>query len=335
MENMAGNIISESVTNTKTIFAYNMEEKVVNMYVNVLSGKDKSVFKRSIVIGALFGASQFILFATYATLFYAGGNFMAQHTLELRNMLKSIFCIFFAAFGIGHAQQYLGDLSEAQKALISLFKLFDEPSLIDPFEKKIVPKDISGKIEFRNVVFSYPTRPSQVILNGLSFTIYPGQRAAFIGYSGSGKSTIVQLLERFYDVQSGEILIDDLNIKNYDLIMLRKLISLVMQEPVLFKKDIIENIKYGKLDATKEEIVKAATEAKILKFIQPEYDKNILPVSGGEKQRIAIARAIIKQPRILLLDEATSALDKLVEEDIQKSLEEIMQNKTSIVVAHR
>jgi ABC-type multidrug transport system fused ATPase/permease subunit len=192
-----------------------------------------------------------------------------------------------------------------------------------------------GKIEFRNVIFSYPTRPNQIILNRLNFTIHPGQRAAFIGYSGSGKSTVVQLLERFYDVQGGEILIDDINIKNYDLIALRKLISLVMQEPVLFKKDIIDNIRYGKLDATKEEIIIAASEAKIIKFIQPEYDKNILPVSGGEKQRIAIARAIIKQPKILLLDEATSALDKLVEEDIQRSLDEVMKNKTSIVIAHR
>lgn len=336
LENMAGNVISESVTNTKTLFAYNMQNKVVDMYVKILRGKDKQIFKRSLMIGALFGLSQFMIFGTYATLFYAGGNFMAQGTLEMKNMLKSIFCIFFAAFGIGHAQQYIGDLSEANKALVNLFKLFDEPSLIDPFEKKqIVPKEIIGRIEFRDVFFSYPTRPNQIILNGLNFTIEPGQRAAFVGYSGSGKSTIIQLLERFYDVQGGEVLIDNINIKDYDLISLRKLISLVMQEPVLFKKDVIENIKYGKLDATPEEIRIAATEAKIEKFIAPEYDKNVLPVSGGEKQRIAIARSIIKQPRILLLDEATSALDKLVEEDIQKSLENIMRNKTSIVVAHR
>ncbi len=188
-----------------------------------------------------------------------------------------------------------------------------------------------GKIEFKNVSFSYPTRKTQIIYKDLSFTILPGQSVAFVGLSGSGKSTIIQLLERFYDVTNGQILIDDVDIRSYDIVSLRNMISLVGQEPVLFKGSIADNIRYGKLDATEQEVRKAAEKAKISSRID---DANI-NVSGGEKQRVAIARAVIRDPKILLLDEATSALDKKIEEEIHQALDEIMKGRTSIVIAHR
>jgi ABC-type multidrug transport system fused ATPase/permease subunit len=177
------------------------------------------------------------------------------------------------------------------------------------------------------------------VLKNLNFIIQPGQIAAFVGPSGSGKSTIVQLLERFYDIptddmiSSGQILIDDVDIRNYDPLCLRNFISLVGQEPVIFKRSVKENIRYGKLNANDFEIEQAAEKAQIKYLVNEEVLD--FPVSGGEKQRIAIARAIIRAPKILLLDEATSALDKNTEIEIQKSLEEMMVNRTSIVIAHR
>jgi ABC-type multidrug transport system fused ATPase/permease subunit len=185
-------------------------------------------------------------------------------------------------------------------------------------------------------------------------TIYPGQQVALVGYSGSGKSTIIQLLTRFYDVEDGkgEILIDDVNIKDYNLYELRKKIGLVSQEPVLFKRNVLENVRYGRLDASNEECIEAAREANIMKFFEGDKmlqeignnkkddgDKKVGtkedPVSGGEKQRLAIARAFLKNPVVLLLDEATSALDKDSEILVQASLDKLAANRTSIAIAHR
>ena len=157
-----------------------------------------------------------------------------------------------------------------------------------------------------------------------------------VGYSGSGKSTIIQLIERFYDVNDGEILIDNINIKDYNLYELRKKIGLVSQEPVLFKRNVYENILYGKLDSNYEEVLNAAKKASIGKFFnEKETGTKEDPVSGGEKQRLAIARVFLKNPVILLLDEATSALDKESEIEVQKSINELQKGRTSVAVAHR
>jgi len=209
--------------------------------------------------------------------------------------------------------------------------------LIDVSEteiKGIKKANYSGKIEFKNVKFSYPTRPDINIFNGLSFVIESGQNVAFVGASGSGKSTIISLIERFYDVNEGQVLIDDVDIREYDLKQLRKNIGIVMQEPVLFKRTIKENIQYGRLDATDEEIMQAAKDAYIETLLEESENKDV-PISGGQKQRVAIARAILKNPTILLLDEATSALDSKSEDFVKGSLDKLMQNRTSVVVAHR
>ena len=188
------------------------------------------------------------------------------------------------------------------------------------------------------MTFSYPTKPEIDVLKNVSFIIEPGQSAGLVGYSGCGKSTIIQLIERFYDVEDGkgEVLIDDINIKDYNLYLLRKKIGLVSQEPVLFKRSVYDNILYGKLDATKEEVLNAAHAAAIQKFFNAkEMGTKEDPVSGGEKQRLAIARTFLKNPVILLLDEATSALDKESEKAVQASIDVLQKGRTSIAVAHR
>ena len=171
-------------------------------------------------------------------------------------------------------------------------------------------------------------------MKNINLTIEPGQSAALVGYSGCGKSTIIQLLERYYDINQGEILLDGVNIKEYDLYHLRKKIGLVSQEPVLFKRSVYENILYGRLDATREEVFNSAKRAAIEKFFNKK-ELGTKEDSGGEKQRLAIARAFLKNPTILLLDEATSALDKESELEVQKSIDELQKGRTSIAVAHR
>ena len=215
-------------------------------------------------------------------------------------------------------------------------------SLIHPFlrenQNKIEPDNIKGKIEFRNVTFAYPTKPEIDVLKNVSFVLEPGQSAGLVGYSGSGKTTIIQLIERFYDVEDGkgEILIDDINVKNYNLYNLRKKIGLVSQEPVLFKRSLYENILYGRLDALKEEVISSAKAAFIEKFfINEQMSRKEDPVSGGEKQRLALARTFLKDPIILLLDEATSALDRESEKIVQKSIDKLQKGRTSLSIAQR
>jgi len=332
----AGSILSESVINTKTIFSYNMQSTVVNLYKEILDRKSKDLVCQSIINGVLFGISQFVVFIIYAVLFYAGGQFMLKGYLTLKSMMSAIFAILMSAFGLGMAQQYIKDYSESRTALMNLTRVLDEKTEIDPYEDGKVEADkmdFQGEIEFDNVTFSYPTMKNRIVMSGLSFKIPAGHSVAFVGKSGCGKSTIIQLLERFYDVNSGEIRVSGKNIKDFDLISYRKKIGLVMQEPILFKRPLKDNIRYGKPDATDEEIMSASKLAKIDDLVRDGSNKSI--TSGGQKQRIAIARAIIKSPAILLLDEATSALDSENEKIVQEALDQVMVGRTSIIIAHR
>ena len=204
---------------------------------------------------------------------------------------------------------------------------------------KLSANNIKGKIEFRNVFFAYPFKPEHVILKDISFTILPGQKVALVGNSGCGKSSIIQLMNRFYDVEEGkgEILIDDVNIKDYNLFELKKKIGFVQQEPSAFRRSNLENIRYGKLDATNEECNEAAKKVNALNILERDNDKNFKEknITSGDKQKLAIARIFLKSPPILLLDEPTSTLDKESELEIEKSLDILSKDKTTITIAHR
>lgn len=338
----AGSILSEAVINTKTIFSYSMQDKIVEMYADIIFERKKNQSKRAScwrlsINGVFYSLTQFVIFAMYATLFYVGGNIYQKDESTFTEILRAIFTILFSALGVGIAQMFVGDYAAAKKSIISLQKILDTKSEIDvqesKFKGKPIPFGLKGKIEFKNVKFRYKGSTSYVFRN-LNFTINPGEQVAFVGASGAGKSTIISLIERFYDVTDGQILIDDVNIKDYNLIDLRKRIGIVLQQPALFNRTIRENIRYGRLDCDDEEIDKAAKEANIQSMLIDD-ETNEINVSGGEKQRIAIARAILKNPNILLLDEATSALDKENEEAIKESLKTVMKSRTSVIVAHR
>ena len=378
----AGAILSECVTNTKTIYSYNFQNHAVKMYMDVLEYNRKKFLKDSLFAGFFVGLGQFALFAGNATVFHQAKKYILSGDIDSEDMALALNIVMTSCGSIGNGLAQLGDIKKAVIAFKSIYSALDTKVLINPFKRdnadKISALNIKGKIELRHVYFAYPTRPEQVIIKDVSFTVYPGQQVALVGYSGSGKSTIIQLLTRFYDVEDGkgEILIDDVNIKDYNLYELRKKIGLVSQEPVLFKRSVLENVRYGKLDATDEECIEAARQANIMKFFTKEKMHQVLdvgtkkealskkkekkeepkdqnatgadgqpkeekvgakedPVSGGEKQRLAIARAFLKDPTILLLDEATSALDRDSEKLVQASLDKLSANRTSIAIAHR
>jgi ABC-type multidrug transport system fused ATPase/permease subunit len=222
-----------------------------------------------------------------------------------------------------------------------ILEILEEKSEVD-IEKEKVLNPIEGNISFKNVKFSYPSRKDVEVLKGINFEIEAGKKIALVGHSGAGKSTIVQLLMKFYPDFEGEILIDGQNIKKQDVTFLRQNIAIVPQEVILFGGSILENIVYGKPGATLEEVESASKKANALEFIEKFPDKfetivgdRGIKLSGGQRQRIAIARAILKDPAILLLDEATSALDSESEKLVQDALNELMKGRTSIIIAHR
>ena len=335
----AGSIISECVISTKTIFSFNFQQKAVDIYSSILEKENNGILKKGIFSGLLFGIGIFITFACRAVLMKCSYLFIKNQTLNYEDMMCALNCLLTMG-GICHSLMLLAELPKAREAFRSLFRILRTPSEIiaieDVNKDKQFPSEFKGKIEFKNVTFAYPTKPENIILNNLSLTINPGQHAALVGFSGSGKSTIIQLIERYYDPVKGDVFIDDINVKDYNLYKLRKKIGLVSQEPVLFKRSVYENILYGKLDAKENEVIEAAEKAAINKFFKNEQkgEKNET-VSGGEKQRLAIARAFLKDPSILLLDEATSALDKESEIEVQKSINELQKGRTSVAVAHR
>ena len=338
----AGGILSECVINTKTIYSFNFQKEAVRMYLNVLDRAKKDFLRDSICKGLLIGIGIFSTFCSKATIYHFASVFIRNESLKFEEMTICVSLSVTISIGCSNGLKGLVFLSKAEKSFDSIFRALDTKSEIDVTKEgnqnKISAKNIKGKIEFKNVTFAYPTKLNQNVLNGVNLCIEPGQSAALVGYSGCGKSTIIQLLERFYDVAdgNGEILIDGVNIKDYNLLELREKIGLVSQEPVLFKRSVYENILYGNLNATKDEVLEAAKRAHIEKFFdQQQMGTKEDPVSGGEKQRLAIARCFLKNPVILLLDEATSALDKESEVEVQKSLFELQKCRTSVSIAHR
>jgi len=259
------------------------------------------------------------------------------------DVVTTFFATITGFFAIGMIGPHVEKIQKAREAAFNIFEILDTKPIIvesDPQGKK--PKELNGEIEFKNVNFSYPSRPGIQILNKLSFKIPKGAKVAFVGESGCGKSTTIQLIERFYDPKDGQVLLDGIDLKSYDMQALRKYIGYVGQEPVLFAMSIRENLLMAKPNATDLELIEVLKKANAWSFIET-FDKNIetfvgqggSQLSGGQKQRIAIARAMLQDPPVLLLDESTSALDRKNEREIQETLDDFAADRTTVLIAHR
>jgi ATP-binding cassette subfamily B protein len=248
-----------------------------------------------------------------------------------------------AASGLGQLSEVYGELAQAAGASERLGEILQaRPAVAAPARPRPLPVPALGTVAFDDVRFHYPTRPGQSALEGLSFKVGRGERVAIVGPSGAGKSTILQLLLRFYDPQSGRILVDGVPITEADPAQVRARLALVPQEPTIFAATVADNIRYGRLDASDAEVARAAELASADGFIRAlpdgfatEIGERGVTLSGGQRQRIAIARAILKDAPILLLDEATSALDAESERAVQDALDVLMRGRTTLVIAHR
>ncbi|KAI0212568.1 ATP-dependent translocase ABCB1 [Lamellibrachia satsuma] len=341
----AGKIATESMENIRTVASLSKEAHFVKEYQKLTDVPYKQSLKKAHLIGIAFSFSQALVYIVHAVAFYFGAWLVEHRGLQFVDVFKVFGAIVFGAMGMGQGNAFVPDYAKAKAAAARIFNIIDREPEIDAFSTDgLKPQSAEGAVELQEVQFRYPSRPTVTVLKNMSIVIEPGKTVALVGSSGCGKSTIVQLLERFYDPTHGSLLIDGHRLGEYNIAWLRAQIGLVSQEPVLFNCSIAENIAYG--DNSREvpmnEITEAARQANIHNFIVslPQgYETNVgdkgVQMSGGQKQRIAIARALVRNPKILLLDEATSALDTESEKIVQDALDRAQQGRTSIVIAHR
>eukprot|EP01083_Nonionella_stella_P067673 179147_1 len=346
-EKKATVLATEATNNIRTVASLTAEDFVLARYSAALEVHKSVGQKKAAGAGFFFGISIGILFGIYGLIFWFSAFLISKERATSMDAFTAMFGIMTVAIGLGNTSQIAPDFQKASAAKNNIFYLLDRESAIDPMSGEGEARKFERcAVKFDGVNFWYPTRPKDQVLRDLSFTLMGGETLAIVGESGSGKSTIVSLLLRFYDISSGSITIDGTSIKDIELQTLRGQIGLVQQEPSLFNTSIIENIRYGRSDATDEEVVDAAKSANIHESIEafPEKYETLCgekgsKMSGGQKQRIAIARAILRNPRILLLDEATSALDSESERVVQNALDGLMHDgnaqRATIVIAHR
>lgn len=337
-------VVEETMQSIQTVKAYTNEDFEVKRYGTSLTEMVRISLKAARMRG-LFAA--FIIFVMFGALFFI--IWQAAQMVEKGEMLKGDLLDFAVFTGIiGTAIASLGnfytEIVSAIGATERILDIMDQPSEVT-IQTLTVPEGkqrFSGEISYRDVHFSYPSRPDVPVLKGVSFDIPAGSKIALVGASGGGKSTIMQLLLQFYGLGSGEILVDGQSIYAYELSLYRQNIGIVPQEVLLFGGTIRENIAYGRPGSSDEDIIEAARKANAWNFIQsfPEgldtlVGERGVKLSGGQRQRVAIARAILKDPAILLLDEATSSLDAESEKLVQEALNRLMVGRTSIIIAHR
>ncbi|XP_071927733.1 ABC transporter B family member 11-like isoform X3 [Coffea arabica] len=340
----ATQVASDAVGSIRTVASFSAEDNVILLYEKKCKGPVTKGIKQGLYSGVGYGLSMFFLYAVYATTFYAGARLIKAGKITFGDVFQVFYGLSMAAIGISQSSALSPDASKARSGAASIIALLDLNSPIDSSKTSgIILDNVKGDIAFQNVSFRYPSRPDVQIFKDLCLAVESCKTLALVGESGSGKSTVISLLQRFYDPDSGEITLDGVELRNLNLKWLRQQMGLVSQEPVLFNGTIRANIAYGKEgSATEAEIISAAEKANAHQFIsglQQGYDTLVgergIQLSGGQKQRVAIARAIIKSPKILLLDEATSALDAESEKVVQDALVQAMVGKTTIVVAHR
>ncbi|XP_042488559.1 ABC transporter B family member 19 [Macadamia integrifolia] len=336
-------IAGEGVSNIRTVAAFNAQGKILSLFSQELRIPQMGSLRRSQSSGLLFGLSQLALYASEALILWYGAHLVSKGASTFSKVIKVFVVLVITANSVAETVSLAPEIIKGGEAVRSVFSILDRSTKIDPDDPEAeLVESIRGEIELRHIDFAYPARPELMVFKDLNLRIRAGQSQALVGASGSGKSSVIALIERFYDPLVGKVLIDGKDIRRINLNSIRLKIGLVQQEPALFAASIFENIAYGKDGATEAEVIEAARAANVHAFVSGLPDGYKTPVgergvqlSGGQKQRIAIARAVLKDPAVLLLDEATSALDAESECVLQEALERLMRGRTTVLVAHR
>ncbi|EPX72912.1 leptomycin efflux transporter Pmd1 [Schizosaccharomyces octosporus yFS286] len=344
--------VEEVLSNVRNAFAFGTQDLLADTFTKFLIPARQNGIKKSIVMGIMVGWMFFVAYGAYGLAFWEGGRLLHAGELTVDKMISCFFAVLIASYSLANISPKMPAFVNCSSAAKKIFDTIDRQSPIDAFSPagKII-QHVDGEIELKNIKFVYPTRPEVVVLENFSLLCPAGKITALVGASGSGKSTIVGLVERFYDPIAGQVMLDGEDLRDLNIASLRGHISLVQQEPVLFGATVFDNIAYGLTDEMqsaltedelREKVYDAAKTANAYDFIMSlteQFNTNVgqrgFLMSGGQKQRIAIARAIISDPKILLLDEATSALDSKSEVIVQKALDNASRSRTTIVIAHR
>ncbi|KAF7881009.1 uncharacterized protein EAF02_006900 [Botrytis sinoallii] len=347
-----GSIAEEVISSIRKCHAFGTQDKLARQYDKHLAEAEKYGYKTKFSLAIMVGGMFLVIYLNYGLAFWMGSRFLVKGEITLSNILTILMSIMIGAFAFGNVAPNAQAFTTAISAAAKIFNTIDRVSPLDPTSTEGIKLDhVEGTVELRNIKHIYPSRPEVTIMNDVSLVIPAGKMTALVGASGSGKSTIVGLVERFYDPVGGQVLIDGHDVSTLNLRWLRQQISLVSQEPTLFGTSIFENIRHGLIgtkfeheneERQRELVIEASKMANAHDFVSalPEgYETNVGEraslLSGGQKQRIAIARAMVSDPKILLLDEATSALDTKSEGVVQAALEVAAEGRTTITIAHR
>ncbi|KAG7308521.1 hypothetical protein JYU34_005733 [Plutella xylostella] len=341
---LASSVAEEVLSSIRTVYAFNGQRKEIDRYQVHLEDASAINIKKAFFNGMAMGTLFFCIFCAYALSFWFGFQFITNDdAYDVETMIAVFFGVLMGSANFGISSTLMEVFGSARGAGAQIFYLIDNVPSINPLlDRGVTPPSMEGIIDFNNVVFHYPSRPDVPVLKGVTLSVKRGQSVALVGHSGSGKSTIIQLISRYYDVVDGSVSVDGRDVQDLSVRWLRAQVGLVGQEPVLFNTTVRENIRYGREGASDDDIEAAARQANAHHFIMklPKgYDTLVgergASISGGQKQRIAIARALVRDPRILLLDEATSALDTASEAIVQRALDKAQEGRTTVVVAHR
>lgn len=333
-------VLQESVASARVIKSFVREGFEVERFEVENKANFRANMKNAQLMATLTPTVEFVAAIGVTLILWYGGNNVINGTITAGSLIAFLTYAVNISNPIKRLTRVIGNIQKALAAAQRVFMILDlQEEVAENKDAKLLPQ-IKGKVEFKNVSFAYNEKGD--VIKNLSFEVSPGEAVAIVGPSGAGKSTIANLLPRFYDVSEGDIKIDDYSVREVTLDSLREQVGIVPQETMLFNGSVYDNILYGRLDATQEEIETAAKAANAHEFIMQLPDGYAtklgdrgVNLSGGQRQRIAIARAILKNPRILILDEATSALDTESERVVQEALDRLMIGRTAFVIAHR
>ena len=333
----------ETLDAVRTVQAFAQEERAAQRFGEATERAFDAARQRIAQRAVMTTMVIFVVFAAVGFLLWMGGHDVLTGSISAGDLSAFVFYAVLVATSGGSISENIGDLQRAAGAAERLAELRAEPPVIaEPARPKTLPRPVKGAGSFDDVCFRYPTRPEQLALDRLRLDVAPGETVAIVGPSGAGKTTVFNLLLRFYDPESGTIRVDGVDVRDLRFADLRGVLAIVPQEPVLFTASVADNIRYGRPEASDDEVRTAAETASALGFIEAlpqgfatHLGARGVRLSGGQRQRIAIARAVLRNPAILLLDEATSALDAESELAVQQALDRLMSGRTTLVIAHR